>query len=477
MADEKGWIFWYNRRWFDYTGTTLPEVEGWGWQKVHHPDHVQGVVEKIRHCFQTGEVWEDTFPLRGRDGNYRWFLSRAVPIRDEEGKVTRWFGTNTDVTEQRNVEQALRESEARLRTLVESNVIGVIFSRENGTITDANEAFLKIVGYSRQELEAGHVNWIDLTPEEYLYLDAHGIAEAKERGACTPYEKEYLRKDGTRVPVLIGYAPLENPPDEYVAFTLDLTDLKQAEATIKQYADQLERSNRDLEDFAFVASHDLQEPLRKIQGFSKLLQGQLGDQLDETSLDYLERMQDAANRMNRMTEALLNYSRVSTKAQPFTMVDLNHVIREVLSDLEFRVEQSDGSVKVGELPTIEADPVQMRQLLQNLIGNALKFHKKDTPPCVQVRAEIIGKAPGGRRMVRLEVQDNGIGINPDFAERIFQPFQRLHGRSEYEGSGMGLAICRKIVERHAGTISVQSAPEGGSLFVATLPLRQKGRLT
>lgn len=256
-----------------------------------------------------------------------------------------------------------------------------------------------------------------------------------------------------------------------------------AEKAAMLAAQELQRSNRELEQFASVASHDLQEPLRKIQAFGDRLQLHCQAQLGEKGTDYLQRILSSAGRMRRLIDDLLTYSRVSSKAQPFSAVDLNEIAEEVAGDLEGRLQDVGGKLEIGKLPHIEADPTQMRQLLQNLLGNALKFHRKDVPPVVQVSAQNIpapattastGNGDGNRTPTHCEitVQDNGIGFEQEYVDRIFELFQRLHGRDEYQGTGMGLAICRKIVERHSGSISAFSAPGEGSRFVFRLPIQQ-----
>ncbi len=256
---------------------------------------------------------------------------------------------------------------------------------------------------------------------------------------------------------------------------VDLTERKQSEKALREYMAQLERSNQDLEDFAFIASHDLQEPLRKVNAFSTLLLKNYGDLLQREGCDYIKRMQDAAVRMKSMLEDLLEYSRISTRAQPFIDMDLNRIVREVLADLEVSVEQNQAKITLEPLPVIQGDAPQMRQLFQNLLSNALKFHRPGIAPQIRVYAQEavpFNLDPKGQSqpMVQLCVQDNGIGFNEQHIERIFQPFQRLKGRSEYEGSGIGLAICRKIAERHGGYITARSEPEQGSTFIVGLPL-------
>lgn len=231
---------------------------------------------------------------------------------------------------------------------------------------------------------------------------------------------------------------------------------------------RLESSNRDLEHFAYVASHDLQEPLRKIQAFSDRVAKQYGPKLDDQGRDYLQRMNGAAARMQRLIDALLSLSRVSTKKKENELIDLAPLVHEVLGDLEVRIQTTGGKVVVGDLPRIEGDPVQIRQLFQNLIGNALKFHKPGEPPVVEVYAR--RRAPG---LSEIFVIDNGIGFAKEEAERVFLPFHRLHGRSEYEGTGIGLTICQKIVERHGGSIRAESTPGKGSRFILSLPTQER----
>jgi light-regulated signal transduction histidine kinase (bacteriophytochrome) len=244
-------------------------------------------------------------------------------------------------------------------------------------------------------------------------------------------------------------------------------------ADLNELNARLQTSNRELQDFASVASHDLQEPLRKIQAFGDRLALRAAPALGAEGLDYLHRMQNAAGRMQSLISDLLTFSRVATKGHAFIPTDLNQIVGEVMNDLEAALEKNAGRIEIGELPTIDADPMQMRQLLQNLIGNALKFRKPDVQSVVRVSGRLIEeKVEGASPIVRLElsVADNGIGFDEKYLDRIFNVFQRLHGRNSYEGTGIGLAVCRKIAERHGGTITAISKPGVGSTFVVTLPV-------
>lgn len=235
----------------------------------------------------------------------------------------------------------------------------------------------------------------------------------------------------------------------------------------------LRQSNRELEQFASVASHDLQEPLRKIEAFGDRLKMNR-ETLNDQARDYLDRILSSASRMRTLINDLLSFSRVATRAQPFKPIDVGQIAREVVGDLEGRIQQVNGKVELGQLPQIEADPTQIRQLLQNLIANGLKFHRPGVLPVVRVNArqfESNGQAPH----IELTVVDNGIGFEEQYLDRIFEVFQRLHGRNEFEGTGIGLAICRKIVERHGGAITARSKPGEGAAFIVTLPVAQTGK--
>jgi signal transduction histidine kinase len=251
-------------------------------------------------------------------------------------------------------------------------------------------------------------------------------------------------------------------------------ELLKNEAALQAYSLQLEQSNRELQDFAYIASHDMQEPLRKIQAFSERLETKHSANLSDEARDYLSRMRSSAARMQTLINDLLTYSRVTTKAQPFHRVDLNKVANEVVSDLSEGIAETGGRVEVNHLGEIEADYSQMRQLLQNLVANALKFHCPDRPPIVRISSSFGNETDmvPEPRFTHLIVEDNGIGFDEKYINRIFQPFQRLHNRSQYEGSGIGLAICRKIVERHGGTITARSEIGKGAKFIITLPTKQ-----
>lgn len=248
-------------------------------------------------------------------------------------------------------------------------------------------------------------------------------------------------------------------------------EIQEANVGLQRLAEELQRSNRELQDFAYVASHDLQEPLRKIRAFSDLLVTDYGPKFDDEGRHYLGRVDDAAARMSRLITDLLTYSRVSSKARPPEPVALGPVFVHVLDDLDVALHEADAEVDVSPtLPVVQADPVQMHQLFQNLVGNAVKFRKPGEAARVAVWGETAEHPQTGVPMARIVVRDNGIGFDDKYAERIFSPFERLHAKQQYAGTGIGLAVCRRIVERHGGTIRATSAPGEGTTFTVLLPL-------
>jgi PAS domain S-box-containing protein len=378
--------------------------------------------------------------------------------------------------------QEMEKMQRRHELILDSAGEGICGLNIGGKIAFVNPAAARILGQTVDQM-------IGRPFKDFVPNLPTGPALGGDRSS----ELTIARIDGSSFVVEYSRAPVKEGQrivGEVYLFK-DISERKQAEEALALKAAELARSNAELEQFAFVASHDLQEPLRKIQAFGDRLKlkaqaVQLGD-----GWQYLERMQNAAGRMRTLIDDLLTFSRVISRIEPFEDVNLNTVTREVLADLEVRIEKTGGAVEVGDLPTIEADPMHMRQLLQNLVGNALKFHEPGAKPLVKINGRITDQqgdltktAIMRRRAVNgdkaatelwceLTVQDNGIGFEEKYLDRIFVVFQRLHGRHEYEGTGIGLAVCRRIMDRHYGTITAQSKPGEGATFIVKLPAKQR----
>lgn len=340
----------------------------------------------------------------------------------------------------------------------------VAITDQAGIIIHVNDKFCQISKYSRDELLGKTHRIINSNYHSHDFFA--DMWKSISNGQTWEGEIKNRAKDGSFYWVNTSIVPFLNEkgrPYQYVSIRYDITQRKLAEEQLRIYAERLESSNRELQDFASIAAHDLQEPLRKIQAFGDRLNSELKEQLSDKSKDFLERMLASASRMRRLIDDLLAYSRVTTLAKPFEKVNLNDLLKEVLSDLEVRIEQTHARVDAGELPTLLADPSQIRQLFQNLIANALKFHKPDVSPVIEIQS---GHENGWHRIT---VTDNGIGFDEKYLDRIFVIFQRLHGKSAYEGTGVGLAICKRIVERHGGHITAQSQPGSGAQFIIRIP--------
>lgn len=332
MADERGFIFWFNQRWLDYTGSSLEESKGDGWRRWHHPDHAERVFSRLHHSFETGEIWEDTFPLLDKEGQCRWFLGKAMPIRNARGQVLRWFGTNTDITDQ------------------------------------------------------------------------------------------------------------------------------------KQLESDLQRSNRDLQQFAYVASHDLQEPLRNVCAFAQLLaRTYQGEELAPKRRDYIDIITAGAKRMESLITDLLAYSRLTGIAKvEHRRFDFALVLDKTLQNLSASLFESGGTVTHGVLPVIEANESQISQVVQNLLTNSIKYRRSDA----LLRIHIDAEHRGDRWL--FVFRDNGVGFDPQYAENVFGIFKRLHSQA-IPGTGIGLAICKTVIERHGGQIWADAKPGEGAAFYFTIP--------
>ncbi|MGC9356598.1 MAG: PAS domain S-box protein [Anaerolineae bacterium] len=404
---------------------------------------------------------EDT--LIARDGREILFETNATPMFDAQGEFTGYMGTCRDITERKRSEEALRESEAKMRSIFRVAPIGI------GVVCDrifmaVNERLCEIVGYARDELIGRDARILYPTDEDYEYVGREKYRQIGERGTGR-VETRFRHKDGRIIDVLLSSTPLDlSDLSAGVTFTvLNITERKQAEAQIKHYAAELERSNQDLEHFAYVVSHDLQEPARMVKSYLNLLEQSYYSELDEEARELIAYAMDGAERMQAMIRALLDLSRVETRGVDFAPVDCNLLVRNALDDLTLTIEERGADVTHDPLPIVMADQAQLTQVFQNLVGNAIKFRREDEAPRVHISAQ-----QEDDQWI-FSVEDNGIGVDPNQKERIFQIFQRLHTQEEYPGIGIGLALCRRIVERHGGRIWVESEPGQGSTFYFTLP--------
>ena len=360
-------------------------------------------------------------------------------------------------------------------SILDASSNGFIISNRTGKIVFANRFACELFGYRSDEMLALTIE--DLVP---LRLRDGHLTERKDFHACPKTRQmgkgrdlRALRKDGSEFSVEIGLTMLPNQEEFSILSTIvDITERKQFESDLQGYTEELERSNAELENFASVASHDLREPLRKIRMIGKMLARESEEDLSRKAKEYLGRMINASNRMHHLVSDILTYSRITTDTQPFVETSLSVPIAEALSNLELAIEESGGKVTVADLPVAEIDPSLIRQLFQNLIANALKFTTDGTAPTVEITGRIIDE-----QFCEIIVKDSGIGFDEKYANRIFDIFEKVHSRNEYHGTGVGLAICKKIVGWHNGSITASSEINKGSTFSVVLPRKQEDDLT
>lgn len=410
----------------------------------------------------------------------RWI--RVVEKRTEGGGTA---AVRSDITElkTREIEVAkisdkLSDTSSQLDTALNNMIQGLCMFDSEQRLILCNRQYLEMYGFSPEIVKPGikiaDIMKYSISLGNYNDEDAEAALKARHNPnklAQRTTIKQYLRDD--RV-IAVMNEPM--PGGGTIATYQDITQLERHEERLKAYTEKLTRSNKELQEFAYVASHDLQEPLRKIEAFGDRLVKKYGTDIPEEGRMFIDRMQNAANRMRELINALLGYSRVTTKAKPFEKIDLAEVIAGVSSDLQIRLQEINGKIEVKNLPHIDGDKIQLRQLFQNLISNGLKFKKPDVDPIITISAEeklVEEKNKSITKYWRIKIADNGIGFDNKYKDQIFTIFQRLHGRLEYEGTGIGLATCRKIVERHGGEIDADGVPDEGATFIIDLPEVQK----
>ena len=401
--------------------------------------------------------WEWTGP----DG--RTYDVSDFPFTDTDGS-TLIMEMGIDITERKRAEEQVKAASLYARSLIEASLDPLVTISRDGKIMDVNRATELVTGVAREEIIGTDFCDYFEDPEKAR----EGYEQVFREGLVKDYPLAIRHISGRLTEVLYNASTYRNETGEVkgvFAAARDITEVKQAEENLRRYMERLEQSNRDLEDFAHVASHDLQEPLRKIRTFSDLLIGLHNDSLNDTVRDYLERMNLAAERMHTLVMALLRYSRITSHLESYTVFNLREPVEEAMGDLGALCEEAEARVEIGKLPEVKADRDLIRQLFQNLIGNALKY-RGERKPAVRIYAN----ASDSGLFWDIQVEDNGIGFDEIYIDKIFKPFQRLHGRSSpYKGTGMGLAICRKIVERHGGIITARSVQGQGSTFIVSLP--------
>jgi PAS domain S-box-containing protein len=458
-----------NRRLCEMLGYSEAELLGRTGRQMSHPDDLD-VINSQRPALYAGKLERVHVEKRylRKDGSTLWVAFSMVVERDANGKPLYEIGIYDDITARKQTDEALRESEERFRQTFELAGSGMAHVDMRGRFVRVNRRLCTILGRSESELigrsvkEISHPDDRDVTDRERARVHAGEVD-------VVHFEKRYLRADRATVWVDLAVALARDAHGEplyEIAVFDDITDRKNAESALHAAHAELKRSNAELEQFAYVASHDLQEPLRMVSSYTQLIQRRYGDRLDGDAKEFMHYVVDGAARMKQLIEDLLAYSRVGTKGKEFREVEVDGALKRAVTNLRAAIEEAGASVTWDPLPRVSGDDVQLAQLFQNLVGNALKFRGAAVPrvhvSCTSTDHEY-----------QFAVADNGIGIEPQYFERIFMVFQRLHTKGDYPGTGIGLAICKKVVERHGGRIWVESTLGEGSRFLFTLPKNRK----
>lgn len=581
MADENGNIYWYNERWYEYTGFTKEDMKGDGWKKVHHPEYLQKAIESFSRSIKDGIPWEFTFPMKNAAGEFRWFLTRAMPIFNENQKIIRWFGTNTDVTELRNLQQQLENERELLQTIIDtipimitlydpqiqkvetnkafekitgwsakdaqkkplielvypdpkkrkaiteymqslatgfkdivmtakngdqidsswanvripdgrqigigidirerlraeqeikvaaerfkmitsSNIIGFEIADFHGNIHFANDYFLKVIGYTREEFDKKTVDWIALTPKEHLENDYKALEQLNLYGRAEPYEKQFKRRDGKEPWVLLYNIILPGEEERIFSFVLDITERKHLENQLKNRIEELAIANKDLESFSYSVAHDLRNPLKTISSFINFLEEDCSKKLNEECLDYVKRIDEGAIRMNSIIDDILALSKISRQEMEMESIHLTELAWATVNDLRRNQPNRIINFTIEDGIEVHADKRLMSVVFTNLIGNAWKYTAKTDHPRIE-----FGMIKKGDKDVYY-VKDNGAGFDMKHADKLFVPFKRLHSEKDFSGTGVGLAIVEKAISRHGGKIWATSEPGKGATFFFTL---------
>lgn len=472
MADKNGSILWYNQRWFDFTGVSNQEIEGWNWKPLIQPGQLDDVLNKWRKALDTGEPLENIFEMRGKDGAYRWFLVRGVPIRNDKGEVAGWLGTNTDITDQRKDREILSEQNRLLNLSFDA----ILVRDRDDRITFWNHGAEELYGWSAAEAigKVSHALLGTEFPEGY-----EGVQAILRQTGRWEGELIHTRRNGSRVRVISRWVQdrdAQRRPKMVLESNNDISARRKTEMelratrgklarlagdleqTVNERTADLRASLAELESVSYSLSHDMRAPLRAIHSFCHIVLKEAGERLNPLERDLLEKSISAANRLDALIRDVLIYNRVSRDEIKFSAIDVEHLLRQIIHERpEFQPPRATIEIN-SPLHTVLGHEAYLTQCVTNILDNAVKFVAPGQQPHVRIWSEVQSGD------VTIWFGDDGIGIPSDAQERVFGMFQRLHPDRIYPGTGIGLAIVRKAAERMGGAAGVESEPEKGSRF-------------
>lgn len=482
---EDGIADYFNQRWYEYSGLSYDQSKGLGWQVIVHPEDATASVEKWQKALASGDVFDIEYRLRQHDGSYRWFIGRNVPLKNDSGNVIGWFGTATDIENLKKTEEALSQSEARLRITMESATDYAIITMDTDRRVEKwSEGATQLFGYSEAEMRSKLVDIIFTEEDRKSGVPQKEMETARDTGRAAD-ERWHQRKNGSSFYVNGVVRPIQNGKlTGYVKIMRDMTQqqlfTEELHRLVAERTRELEHSNEDLRQFATIASHDLQEPLRKLKFFAAILQ-KFEKELPSEGKELLKKISSTSERMSQLIREVLQFSKIAYGEKVFAPTDLNQILQNVLNDLDMLLNETGTTVKYdNNLPEIEAAHPQMNQLFYNLLTNSIKFRRDDVKPIIHITVAPVSKESlmsypnllPEKSYVEIVVSDNGIGFEQQYADQIFHIFERLHSTDEYEGTGVGLAHCKKVVENHSGHIYAVSSEGDGAAFHVLLPIKQ-----
>lgn len=449
-SEPDGSTHWHNQRWLEYTGQRFEQAIGWGWVDVIHPDDRDGSARRYAEAVKAGKPLRQEHRIRRNDGEYRWFVVNATPVKDENGQIIKMYGTATDIHDSKQAEEVLRDNEQRLQQALSIPTVGVIFFDLEGGIHDANEAFCRMSGYTKEDFTTGKVRWDEVTPTEFMQVTLTSREELHTSGENTPYQKQYIRPDGSRWWGLFAGKRLNQ--NECVEFVVDITEQKQNE----------QRKN----DFISMVSHELKTPLTSTIGYLQVSQKKVAVNGDQVTGGMLERASKQLKKMTSLINGFLNVARLEAGQIHIDKkrFDLAVVVKEVEEGMVPEATSHQIVFAPVEETWVNIDNDKIEQVINNFISNAIKY----SPPHTTIQITCLKQGTN----VRVAVKDDGMGIRPEDQARLFDRFYRVEGQEtrSIAGFGIGLYLCKEIIDRHGGIIGVQSKVGKGSTFWFDLPV-------
>lgn len=473
---DADWRIMYSLEGDDFSLDSQKPILNW-LDKYAHPNDREKAIQLIAKSIKEKSIFELEHRIINENGSTGWIFSRVVPILDDQGTIIEWFGAASDITSEKELHEVIRESEEKFRQLADLVPQIIWTGNPDGFIDYYNRRWYEYTGFD--ESEYGDSSWVPrLHPDDVPFVTQTWY-KSVENG--TPYQLEFRLKNaytGEYRWFLSKAVPIRDKEGTITKWFGTCTDIheqksitEKLEILVTDRTKELQRSNEDLQQFAHVASHDLKEPVRKIKTFVGRLEDHLQGQLDESSAKYIDRIHVAADRMFNMIDGVLAYSKINADSQKTTLVDLNETIKNIETDLEISLQKTNGKIYYHDLPVLEGASVLLYQLFYNLINNSIKFAKEGIPPEITISSTTVNQHD--RKTAVITLEDNGIGFEHDQTRRIFETFTRLNSKDRYEGTGLGLSLCKKITERHGGNIMASGIPNEGAKFIITLPFEQK----